>query len=102
MNEQSLAFEIPASGVPVSSAGPRNPGRYIPPILPQSTETPPRASVVGKPVADKSPTTSSEEFSRMVAVAAYYRAQKRGFAPGGELDDWLAAEIEISRALGRA
>lgn len=32
----------------------------------------------------------------MVAEAAYYRAQKRGFVPGREIDDWLAAEAEIS------
>lgn len=33
---------------------------------------------------------------KMISDAAYYRAQKRGFAPGRELDDWLAAEAEIS------
>ena len=32
---------------------------------------------------------------RRVAEAAYYRAQQRGFAPGGEVDDWLEAEKEI-------
>jgi hypothetical protein len=31
----------------------------------------------------------------MIAEAAYYRAERRGFAPGRELDDWLAAEREI-------
>ena len=31
----------------------------------------------------------------LVAVAAYYRAEKRGFKQGSELDDWLAAEQEI-------
>ena len=32
---------------------------------------------------------------RRVAEAAYYRAQRRGFAPGGEVDDWLEAEKDI-------
>ena len=32
---------------------------------------------------------------RQVAEAAYYRAERRGFEPGRELDDWLAAEAEI-------
>jgi DnaK suppressor protein len=32
---------------------------------------------------------------RQVAEAAYYRAERRGFEPGCELDDWLAAEAEI-------
>jgi hypothetical protein len=30
-----------------------------------------------------------------VAVAAYYRAERHGFAPGRELEDWLAAEEEL-------
>ena len=32
---------------------------------------------------------------REVAEAAYFLSQARGFAPGRELDDWLAAEREI-------
>jgi len=30
-----------------------------------------------------------------IAKAAYFRAQERGFAPGHELEDWLAAEREV-------
>jgi hypothetical protein len=37
----------------------------------------------------------------MIAESAYYRAEKRGFASGKELEDWLAAENEIN-ALTRA
>ena len=32
-----------------------------------------------------------------VALAAYFIAEKRGFEPGHELDDWLAAEAEIDK-----
>ena len=35
----------------------------------------------------------------MITEAAYFRAQRRGFAPGHEIDDWLAAEIEVDTAL---
>ncbi len=28
----------------------------------------------------------------MIAIAAYHRAEKRGFAPGSELQDWAEAE----------
>ncbi|MBL6750749.1 MAG: DUF2934 domain-containing protein [Nevskia sp.] len=31
----------------------------------------------------------------MVARAAYFRAEKRGFAPGGEWQDWFEAEVEV-------
>ncbi len=33
-----------------------------------------------------------------VALAAYFIAQQRGFEPGHELDDWLAAEAQIAVA----
>lgn len=29
-----------------------------------------------------------------IATAAYYKAEARGFVPGGEVDDWLSAEDE--------
>ena len=35
----------------------------------------------------------------LIAQAAYLRAQRRGFAPGHELEDWLAAEAEVDAAL---
>jgi hypothetical protein len=30
-----------------------------------------------------------------IAERAYFKAERRGFTPGYELDDWLAAEREI-------
>lgn len=42
---------------------------------------------------------SAEERDRMIAMAAYYRAEQRGFAPGHELEDWCEAETEIERQL---
>jgi hypothetical protein len=35
----------------------------------------------------------------MIAVAAYHKAENRGFAPGGELQDWAEAEKEIDELL---
>jgi Protein of unknown function (DUF2934) len=32
---------------------------------------------------------------KKVADAAYFRAERRGFAPGFEVEDWLAAEAEV-------
>lgn len=34
----------------------------------------------------------------MIDEAAYYRYVERGYAPGHELDDWLAAEADFERA----
>ncbi|MEQ1487343.1 MAG: DUF2934 domain-containing protein [Methylotenera sp.] len=33
----------------------------------------------------------------LVAVCAYYKAEARGFEPGHEMDDWLAAEAEVRK-----
>lgn len=42
----------------------------------------------------------SEEARRvMIAQAAYLRAERRGFAPGGDLEDWMAAEAEVDALL---
>jgi len=37
----------------------------------------------------------------MIAEAAYYRAEKRGFAGGDQMRDWLDAEAEINQTLIR-
>lgn len=42
---------------------------------------------------------TDEQRRQMIAVVAYYRAERRGFCEGGELDDWLAAEAEVCRQL---
>ena len=44
---------------------------------------------------------SPDVLHRMIAVAAYYRAERRGFAPGGEVMDWLQAEAELKGAQRR-
>jgi hypothetical protein len=46
--------------------------------------------------APKGKTLDVSERQRLVAEAAYYRAEKRGFAPGNDLQDWVEAEHEIA------
>jgi hypothetical protein len=44
--------------------------------------------------------TVAEDVRRaMIAQAAYLRAERRAFAPGGEVEDWLAAEAEVDALL---
>lgn len=42
---------------------------------------------------------TDEQRRQMIAVVAYYHAERRGFCEGGELDDWLMAEAEVERQL---
>jgi hypothetical protein len=56
-------------------------------------------STVRKAAAKASPKPagpSPAEREAMIRTAAYFRAQSRGFAPGYEWEDWLAAEAEVS------
>ena len=41
---------------------------------------------------------SSVSWQRMVAEAAYFRAERRGFVGGSPEQDWFEAEIELRRA----
>jgi hypothetical protein len=55
---------------------------------PQAPETP----------AVDDPPSTDEERMRAIRVVAYQRSQARGFEPGYELEDWLAAEQEVDAA----
>lgn len=39
------------------------------------------------------------DLNHMIEEAAYYRAERHGFSAGRELNDWLAAESEITHSL---
>lgn len=38
-----------------------------------------------------------EQTRLMIEEAAYFLAEKRGFAPGYELQDWLQAEAQLNK-----
>lgn len=48
--------------------------------------------------AERQPASAAERY-RMIEAGAYFRAEKRGFAPGHEIRDWLAAEREVDDKL---
>jgi len=61
---------------------------------------------VAQPASNSIVTLSSayiepETRDALIAEAAYFRSSHRGFEPGHEVDDWLAAESEIDAALTR-
>jgi hypothetical protein len=38
------------------------------------------------------------DYQVKVALTAYFIAERRGFEPGHELEDWLAAEAQVAAA----
>lgn len=90
------------------------------PVEPQVTRSaaaPAKAPATGKtsPTAAQAPPATTEPAGEqvevirltaldrrsMVATAAYYRAERRQFASGHELEDWLAAEADVDALLRR-
>lgn len=71
----------------------------------RSIDTPPSPSEAAAAAGNSSATSivdsalSRQELSAMIATEAYFRAEKRGFTPGFELDDWLAAERTVAGSL---
>ncbi len=56
-------------------------------------------NVKSESVAEQNPPVTAEERYRMIAEAAYFRAEKRGFAGGDIAEDWIQAEAEVDRNL---
>lgn len=46
--------------------------------------------------------SGSNEISRtqMIAEAAYFHAERRGFSPDNDLADWLQAEADVNDLVG--
>ncbi len=44
---------------------------------------------------------SADERKVLVEQIAHDRAEKRGFAPGGDVQDWFEAKAEVKRLLRR-
>lgn len=75
-----------------------------PTVTPQRKRAPRKS--VAKPKAEAAAAFTQfvdpRQRTALIAEAAYFRAEKRGFAPGHETEDWLAAEAEVDQKLMQA
>ena len=69
----------------------------VPPDVTMDAMPPSKARA--KRAAVSLPTVTEDQRRGMIAEAAYLRAERRGFAPGGEHEDWMAAEAEVDQLL---
>lgn len=90
-----------AAALPPAAAGKSNSSQAPKaPEPPKATQAPRRQAAPTPRAAVKASNQGVQtdgERRRRIAEAAYYRAERRGFAPGGEHDDWLGAEQEVDR-----
>ena len=79
------------SRTPVTKPARKKSTASISPVAPKrASKTPQRRP---QPAA-----ADPSERQRLIAEAAYFRAEKRGFVPGYEEADWLEAEKALDRA----
>ncbi len=69
------------------------------PVTPKKTTTR-KASTSKAKTADTTSQISPEEHYRMVEVAAYFLAERNGFA-GSPVEYWTAAEAQINKLLSK-
>ncbi len=62
-------------------------------------ETTTKARGISAPKLPLNPLRQQDRLA-MIAEAAYFTAQSRGFEPGHELEDWIAAEKAVDRRIG--
>jgi hypothetical protein len=80
-----------------------------PATTPAASTIPARKPAASKPATTaksapqksvKKNTATPEERYCMIATAAYFRAEHRGFVGGYEMEDWIAGEAQIDAKLG--
>jgi hypothetical protein len=79
------------------------PSTVAKPVTQARPAAPKKAPAVRKAAAKPAiPTHQSggSDRAEMVRMAAFFRAERRGFTPGYEIEDWLAAEVEVAERLG--
>jgi hypothetical protein len=87
--KKAIAVKAP---VPVPAAAPKAAVKKSP----VKKAAPAKASAT--PVAAR-PAVTVEQRHNYIEVAAFYVAQRRGFAPGNPVDDWAMAEAEVDQLI---
>lgn len=90
------------AATPVKKASAVKSKKSLPTTGSAAKAKPVKAATTSKSTPRKSnpkTTVSPEERYQMVAAAAYLHAEKRHFASGHALDDWIAAETDIDAML---
>ena len=91
--------------VTAKAAAPKAVGKAVKPTKSTVAAPLPAAAKPRAPAKKKAPAVTAgkplaqEQRTHYIEVAAFYIAERRGFAPGNPLEDWIAAEAEIDRLL---
>ncbi|MDP1733192.1 MAG: DUF2934 domain-containing protein [Sulfuritalea sp.] len=86
---------------PATKPEPVAKAKAVPKAVPKAAPKPATKAVTAKAAgrSKKPAAIPLEKRKHYIEMAAYYIAERRGFAPGNLLDDWVQAEAEIDRLL---
>ena len=77
-------------------------GQAVPSAARRRSAAGPGTRTVLGPITSETPgEVTPEERWNLIALAAYYRAEKRGFVGGNTEQDWWEAEAEVDAELAR-
>ena len=93
----------PQSAAPPSTAPPSAPSSSPPKVRARQRKSPSSSTraadkTSAHTAAAQAPHPLLDRYAS-IAQAAYFRSQHRGFKPGHEMEDWLAAEAEVDQRL---
>jgi hypothetical protein len=93
--KKAIAKPVAATSKPAKKTAPKAAAKHV---------TQPVAKPATKPAAAKKAAAVAKRLdpaqrANYVEVAAFYIAERRGFAAANHMDDWLAAEAEIDRLI---
>jgi hypothetical protein len=54
-----------------------------------------------RPLRFVEPNVPAKSREALIAECAYFRAERRGFQPGHESEDWFAAEAEVDARISQ-
>ena len=91
---QSGAKHRPAGTIGTEPEPPEHSEDSVGAEAPSTVETDPALHAEAAPQLEAAAQDREAGRRQRIAERAYQRAERRGFAPGQELDDWLAAEAE--------
>jgi hypothetical protein len=87
-----MVREVASTRIPGSES--RTPSPESPVVKPTATLPDAKGRLL-RPLSLVPHRLTAAERYRRICDLAYRRAEQRGFAPGGEVDDWLEAEREV-------
>jgi hypothetical protein len=90
-------MRMPSSHPTTTQIARRKPA--VPPAAPAAGKAKPGIISEMATQVTQAPAVDPEVKRLMIEEAAYFRAEKRGFAPGCELQDWLDAESQVELML---